>query len=93
VRAGTKVGYRLTEVPGDGTVLMVGAGTANGVTALADGRSPFHFRHERLDLIEAPHMHTSMLFVPAGSATPRIGEWIDLQRPLTMTTIDELHWD
>jgi alanine racemase len=44
VRAGTRVGYHQTEVPGDGTLVMVGAGTANGVTTLRDGRSPFHYR-------------------------------------------------
>ena len=93
VRAGTTVGYRRTEVPGDGTLLMVGAGSANGVAALDDGRSPFHHRRERLHLLEAPHMHTSMLFVAAGGATPGIGDWVDLQRPLTMTTVDELRWD
>jgi alanine racemase len=93
VRAGTKVGYRQTEVPGDGTLLMVGAGTANGVAALGDGRSPFHYRRERLHLVETPHMHTSMVFVPTGDPTPRIGDWLDLQRPLTMTAIDELRWD
>lgn len=93
VRAGTKVGYRQTEVPGDGTLLVVGAGSANGVTALADGRSPFHHRRERIHLVEAPHMHSSMLFVAAGRAVPRIGDWVDLQRPLTVTTIDELTWD
>jgi alanine racemase len=92
VRAGTRAGYHLTEVPGDGTVLMIGAGSAGGVAALADGRSPFHYRRERLHLLEAPHMHTSMVFVPAGAATPRIGDWIDLQRPLTMTAVDDVRW-
>lgn len=92
VRAGARVGYRLTEVPGDGTLVMVGAGTAGGVAPLADGRSPFHHRRERLHLVEPPHMHTSMLFVPAGAAVPSIGDWIDLQRPLTATHVDELRW-
>ena len=92
VRRGTRVGYRQTEVPADGTLLMVGAGTANGVTLLPDGRSPFHYRRERLELVEEPHMHTSMAFVRAGGATPRIGDWLDLQRPLTMTAVDELRW-
>lgn len=92
VRAGTRVGYRLTEVAGDGTLVMAGAGTANGVTALADGRSPFHHERRRLDLVEDPHMHTSMLFVPNGEPVPRIGDWLDLQRPLTMTAVDELRW-
>jgi len=92
VAAGVHAGYRLPEVPGDGTLVMVGAGTANGVTALADGRSPFHFDRRRLDLLEPPHMHTSMLFVPDSDRSPAIGDWVDLQRPLTMTTSDELRW-
>jgi hypothetical protein len=33
-----------------------------------------------------------MLFVRAGHPTPGVGDWIDLQRPLTMTTVDELRW-
>jgi len=79
-------------VPTDGTLVMIGAGSANGVAPLADGRSPFHFRHQRLDLLEAPHMHTSMVFVPAGEPCPTTGDWVDVQRPLTATTTDELRW-
>ena len=37
-------------------------------------------------------MHTSMLFVPDSDRSPAIGDWVDLQRPLTMTTSDELRW-
>ena len=37
-------------------------------------------------------MHTSMVFVPAGAACPAIGDWVDLQRPLTTTAVDELRW-
>ncbi len=92
VRAGERVGYRLTEVPGDGTLVMVGAGSANGVAALADGRSPFHHARRRLALVEPPHMHTSMVFVPAGEPCPATGHWLDLQRPLIQTAIDELRW-
>ncbi len=71
---------------------MIGAGTANGVTPLADGRSPFHHRRRRLELHEAPHMHTSMAIVPRDEEPPRIGDWVDLQRPLTMTIVDEFDW-
>ena len=92
VSRGTRVGYRQTEVPDDGTLVMVGAGTANGVAPLSDGRSPFHHARERLHLVEPPHMHTSMLFVPAGCPTPAVGDWVDLQRPLTATAVDELRW-
>ena len=92
IAEGERAGYRLNEVPSDGTLVMVGGGTAHGITALADGRSPFHFERHRLTLLEAPHMHTSMLFVPAGDPCPSVGSWIDLQRPLTMTAVDELRW-
>ena len=71
VRAGEPAGYRQVAVPDDGTLVMVGAGTAHGVHPLADGRSPFHFARRRLDLLEPPHMHTSMVVVPAGDPAPR----------------------
>jgi hypothetical protein len=80
------------EVPGHGTIVMVGAGTANGVTPLTDGRSPFHHIRRRIDLVEPPHMHTSMLYIPFGQKVPDIGEWIDVQRPLTMTRPDLIVW-
>jgi alanine racemase len=92
VSDGDRAGYRMHTVPGDGTLVMIGAGTANGVTPLEDSRSPFHHARMRLSLIEPPHMHTSMAFVPAGDPCPRPGEWVDVQRPLTMTSVDELHW-
>jgi hypothetical protein len=71
---------------------MIGAGSANGVTPLPDGRSPFHFDRRRLELHESPHMHTSMAFVPAGDPVPRIGDRVDLQRPLITTLVDEYDW-
>ena len=92
ISAGTRVGYRQVEASCDGTLVMIGAGNANGVASLTDGRSPFHFARHRLDLVEPPHMHTSMVIVPEGAPTPSIGDWVDLQRPLTTTTIDEFRW-
>jgi alanine racemase len=92
VRAGTRAGYHQGAVDADGHLVMIGAGTANGVTPLADGRSPFHFERRRLALHEAPHMHTSMAFVAEGSEVPRIGGRVDVQRPLTMTTVDTFEW-
>ena len=37
-------------------------------------------------------MHTSMCFVPAGRPLPAIGDRVDVQRPLTMTLVDEFEW-
>jgi alanine racemase len=92
VRAGERAGYHLGELPGDGHLVMVAAGSAHGVAPLPDGRSPFHFDRSRLALLEPPHMHVSMCFVPAGQTVPAIGDRVDVQRPLTMTSVDEFEW-
>ncbi|MDX2379075.1 MAG: alanine racemase [Acidimicrobiia bacterium] len=92
VRAKEPAGYRMTAIPDDGHIVIVGAGTAGGVAALADGRSPFHHEQRRIALLEPPHMHVSMLFVPADESVPTIGSWVDLQRPLHMTAVDEYRW-
>jgi hypothetical protein len=93
VSVGTTAGYHQGAVPSDGHLVMIGAGTANGVTPLTDGRSPFHFARNRLALHEGPHMHTSMAFVPAGDPVPGVGNEIDVQRPLHMTAVDEYRWE
>jgi alanine racemase len=90
VRAGARTGYRLVEVPGDGTLVMIGAGTSHGVHPHADGRSPFHFARRRLVLVEPPHMHTAMAFVPAGDPVPQLDEEVDVQQPLTFVRVDDV---
>ena len=92
IRAGEHAGYQQTDVIEDGHLVMVGAGSAHGVHPLADGRSPFHFNRQRIDMFEPPHMHTTMLFIPQHTAPPAIGDTIDLQRPLTQTIVDEVIW-
>ena len=92
VTTGDHVGYRLDAVPGEGTLLVIGAGTAHGVHPLEGGRSPFHFARHRLPLVEPPHMHVSMAFVPIGLPCPTVGETVDVQRPLTTTLVDDVRW-
>lgn len=92
VEAGGKAGYRLVSVTGPGEIVLVGCGSAHGVGLLPDGRSPFHFRQQRLNVLEPPHMHTTMLFVARGRPTPQIGEWVDVQQPLTRVQVDLLQW-
>ena len=92
VAAGTPAGYHQTEVTVDGHVVVIGAGSANGVAPLADGRSPFHFAKTRLALHEPPHMHVSMAFVVDGDPCPEVGDQVDVQRALHMTTVDEYRW-
>lgn len=92
VAAGDRAGYHLGSVSGDGHLVIIGAGSANGVSPLPDGRSPFHFDRARLELHEPPHMHTSMVFVPADRRSPNIGDRVDLQRPLITTAVDTFEW-
>jgi alanine racemase len=92
VRAGQHAGYRQGVVPGDGTLVVIGAGTAHGVHQLADGRSPFHFDRRRLALLEPLHMHTSMVHVPAGEIPPDVGDVVDVQWPLISALVDEVRW-
>ncbi|MET0146757.1 MAG: alanine racemase [Ilumatobacteraceae bacterium] len=92
VSAGQHAGYRQVVVPVDGHLVMVGAGTAHGVHPLDDGRSPFHFERRRVRLLEAPHMHTSMLLVPAGDPRPAERAHVDVQRPLISSFPDVVRW-
>jgi hypothetical protein len=92
VRAGDVAGYRLGPVPGDGHLVMIGAGTAHGVAPLDGGLSPFHFGRTRIALHEPPHMHTSMGFVPNGGPRPDVGDRVDVQRPLHTTAVDVFDW-
>src|SRR3954468_3212216 len=92
VRAGDCAGYQLTEVPGDGQLVLVSAGSAHGVAALPNGASPFHFARTRLAMLEPPHMHTSMVFVPEGQQCPGLGDRVDVQRPLISTLVDRIDW-
>ncbi len=90
VEADARAGYRGVSVPGKGTLVMIGAGTAHGVHPLPDGRSPFHYARRRLVLVEPPHMHTSMAWVPAGDPVPDVGSEVDVQQPLTFVTADRI---
>ncbi len=92
VRGGSVAGYRGAVVPDDGTLLVAGAGSTHGVAPLDDGRSPFHFARRRLAMLEPSHMHSTMLFVPAGGPLPAVGDLLDLQRPLIATIADEVVW-
>jgi hypothetical protein len=87
---GTTAGYRGRDLPGPGTLVMVGAGTAHGVHPLPDGRSPFHFARRRLVLVEPPHMHTSMVWIAADEPVPAVGAEVDVQVPLTHVLPDRV---
>lgn len=91
-RGGTVAGYRNTPVVGDGSLVMVGCGSSHGIGGLDDGRSPFHFLRRRLAMLEAPHMHTTMLVV-ADAPCPGEGDWVDVQQPMTRVHPDVVAWN
>ena len=92
VTAGQTVGYHGVEISQNAMMLMVGCGSAHGVSPLSQGLSPFHFSRQRIQLIELPHMHTSMCFIPSGQPTPVVGDRVDVQRPLITTSVDRVDW-
>ena len=85
-------GYRLNPLPEGGSIVVVGAGTAHGVNVLGSEQSPFHFQRRRLTLLEAPHMHSSMVIVPRGESAPRVGDFVDVQQPMTRVCVDTIDW-
>jgi alanine racemase len=91
IDVGRAVGYRQRSVAHPGHLVMIGAGSAHGVLPLDGELSPFHHARRRLPLVEPPHMHTSMVMVPDGPV-PTVGDWVDVQRPLTSITADVVEW-
>jgi alanine racemase len=92
IEKGNTAGYHSTAAPADGHIVVVAAGTAHGVSPLENGSSPFHFQQQRLTLLESPYMHSAMCFVPLGQPCPKIGEAIDVQRPLHSVAPDITLW-
>ena len=92
-RANDTAGYHNTTVPVDGNLVVIGAGTAHGVSPLSNGDSPFHFDNKRIALLEFPYMHNAMGFVPSTQPCPQPGDLVDVQRPLTMVSPDIVIWE
>lgn len=90
--AGEPCGYRQHPATASGHLVMVGAGSAHGVVLLDGGLSPFHHQRRRMELVEASHMHTSIALLPNGVPVPTVGDWVDVQRPLTSVAADVLAW-
>ena len=96
IGVGEIAGYHHTRAPFDGTLVIIGAGTTHGIapndSPSKQPLSPFHFARTRMTLLEAPHMHTSLVVVEATAQSPKVGEWVDVQRPLITTMVDDIEW-
>jgi len=96
IGVGEIAGYHHTRAPFDGTLVVIGAGSTHGIAPndapSKQPLSPFHFARTRMTLLEAPHMHTSMVVVEASAQSPKVGEWVDVQRPLITTNVNDIKW-
>ncbi len=61
-----------------------------GLDAAGRALSPFVVAGRQRWFVEPPHMQASMIFLPAGTAVPRIGEEIAVQVRFTTTTFDHV---
>ena len=89
---GETAGYRNVKIKQDGAIAMIGVGTSHGVHLVGAELSPFHFNQQRLELVEPSHMHTSMVFIPKGEKLPQVGDYVDVQQPLTRVYPDIISW-
>ena len=80
---GPRPGTGSTTVDVDGTLVMIGAGSANGVTPLPGERVRSTTAQADAADRAAPHAHLDGDRAE-GHACPAVGDWVDLQRPLTL---------
>ena len=92
VGQGETAGYRNVKITQDGTIAMIGAGSSHGVNLVGSELSPFHFNQKRLELVEPSHMHTSMVLIPVDDELPKVGDYVDVQQPLTRVYPDCFTW-
>jgi alanine racemase len=91
VSGGTAHGIGLEAPTGANTIkARAGAIARGGMDAAGFVRSPYSIGGKQRLFAEPPHMQASMLFVPAGSPVPGIGEEIDVRVRYTATCFDRV---
>ncbi|HEY1134966.1 MAG TPA: alanine racemase [Nocardioides sp.] len=89
VSGGTAHGIGLEAPTGDLSMRSRAATLARGgLDAVGFVRSPFSIDGKQRLFAEPPHMQASMLFVPAGSRVPAVGDAVDVRVRYTATTFD-----
>jgi hypothetical protein len=61
-----------------------------GLEATGRSLSPYLVDGRQRWFVEPPHMQASMIFVPAGTPTPAIGDQLDVRVRFTTTTFDQV---
>ncbi len=91
VSGGTAHGLGLEAPTGEASLKARAATIARGgLDALGLVRSPFSIDGKQRLFAEPPHMQASMLFLPAGSRVPAVGEEVEVRVRYTATTFDQI---
>ena len=91
VSGGTSHGIGLEAPTGDATMRSRAATIARGgLDAAGLVRSPYTVDGKARLFAEPPHMQASMLFLPNGTAVPKVGEEIECRVRLTATDFDRV---
>ena len=91
VSGGTSHGIGLEAPTGDATMRARAASIARGgLDAAGLVRSPYTVAGKQRLFAEPPHMQASMLFIPNGTAVPRVGDEIECRVRFTATAFDRV---
>lgn len=94
VAGGTSHGVGLEAPKAGGGVVQRGKAFAKGgLEAAGLSLSPFTIAGKQRWFAEPPHMHISMLFVPADVTAPHIGDTVDVAVRFTTATFDRVVLD
>lgn len=94
VAGGTSHGIGLEAPTGEQTLKARAASIARGgLDAAGFVRSPFTVSGKHRLFAEPPHMQCSILFLPAGSAVPEVGEEVEVRVRFTITSFDHVEID
>ena len=91
VSGGTAHGIGLEAPTGDASLKSRAASIARGgLDAAGFVRSPYTIGGKQRLFAEPPHMQASMLFLPAGTAAPAVGDEVEVRVRFTATDVDHV---
>lgn len=91
ISGGTSHGVGLEAPRGAGGVIGRGKTLAKGgLEAAGLSLSPFTIAGKQRWFVEPPHMHVSMVFVPADVTAPQVGDEVDVAVRFTTATFDRV---
>ena len=91
VAGGTSHGIGLEAPKASSGILQRGKAVAKGgLEAAGFALSPFTIDDKQRWFAEPPHMQASMLFLPASTTLPEVGDWVDVAVRYTTATFDSV---